>query len=155
MSWFKSTFFLNPGVLNGSTAMTIELSCTGQAVAMWPGYQDAGISSLSMCVCFALGKAERDGYRRLGVAILNSESICLAMAFQAIKEMDLKINSWVWALGLERGPLTLAFLKDDVSLIPQWDRLGRVLPSQWTSTRDPGRERWRLGSSISNQIYNF
>lgn len=96
-----------------------------------------------MCVCFALGKVGGDGYRRLGVAILNSESICLAMDFQAIKEMDLKINSWVCALGLEWGPLTLAFLKDDVSLIPQWDRLGLVLPSQWMSTKDPGREGWK------------
>lgn len=123
--------------------MTVELSWAGQAVAMWPGYCDAGVSSMYMCVCFALGKAGGDRYRRLGVAILNSESICLAMDFQAIKEMDLKINSWVCALGLERGPLTPAFLKDDVSLILQWDRLGLVLPSQWTSTRDPDKEGWK------------
>ena len=96
-----------------------------------------------MCVCFPLEKAGGNAYRRVGVAILNSEPICLAVDFQAIKEMDLKINSWVCALGPEQGPLTLAFLKDDVSLIPQWDRLGLVLPSQWTSTRDPGRERWK------------
>lgn len=72
-----------------------------------------------MCVCSALGKVGGHGDRKLGVAILNSESICLAMDFQAIKEMDLKINSWPCALGPEWGPLTLAFLKDDVSLIPQ------------------------------------
>lgn len=70
-------------------------------------------------VCSALGKTGGDGYRRLGRSNPNSESICLALNFLAIKEMDLKINSWACALGPEQGPLTLAFLKDDVSLIPQ------------------------------------
>lgn len=50
------------------------------------------------------------------------------MDFLAIKEMDLKINSWACALGPEQGPLTLAFLKD-VSFIPQWYGLSLVPPS--------------------------
>lgn len=75
------------------------------------GCQGADISSWYMGVCSALGMIRGDGYRQLGVAILSSESICLAMDFQAIKEMDLKINSRDYTLGPEWGPLTLAFLK--------------------------------------------
>lgn len=93
---------------------------------------------LGICVRSALGMVGGGGYRRLGVAILYSESILLAMNFQAIKETDLKMNSWACALSPERGPLTLAFLKGDVSLIPHF---GLVLPSPWASTRVPGKER--------------
>lgn len=57
------------------------------------GVRGADVSSWCLYVCSALRKAGGVGYRRLGVAILNSESICLAVDFQAIKEMDLKINS--------------------------------------------------------------
>lgn len=104
------------------------------------GLWGADVSSL----CLGLEKAGANRYRRLGVAILNSESICLAMDFQAIKEMDLKINSWVCAWGSEQGPLTLVFLKGDVSLIPQWDSLHLILPSQRMSTRDVGKEGWEI-----------
>lgn len=71
----------------------------------------ADVSSWYVCVCPACGKVGGHGYTRLGATILNSESICLATDLQAIKEMDLKINSWPCALGSERGPLTLPFLR--------------------------------------------
>lgn len=55
----------------------------------------------------------------IGCSSPNSETICLVMDFQAIKEMDLKINSQRCWLGSQRGPLPLVFLEDNVSLVLQ------------------------------------
>lgn len=96
-----------------------------------------------ICGLLCFGEGRRGWIQKVGHSNPNSESICLAMDFLAIKEMDLKINSWACALGPEQGPLTLAFLKDDVSLIPQWYGLSLVPPSQWKSTSVPGKEGWR------------
>lgn len=71
------------------------------------------------CGLLCFGEGRRGWIQKAGRSNPNSESVCLALDFLAIKEMDLKINSWAYVLGPEQGPWTLAFLKDDVSLILQ------------------------------------
>lgn len=92
----------------------------------------------------------------IGCSSPNSETICLVMDFQAIKEMDLKINSQRCWLGSQRGPLPLVFLEDNVSLTGSSIGPARSSsPFPMQSTRAPKRRDGRSGSSISNQMCNL
>ena len=70
----------------------IETQPHGRCIGL-PWVSSWNVTGMSGCWCFFLvyvcllcfGKAGGDGHKRLGIAILNSESACLATDFQAIK----------------------------------------------------------------------